>query len=119
MADTIKKKTSMKLPARLTDDELLKYGKALAQTESEIAAENERQDGIKAGLKIALADIQGRRAMLAGVVSSGEEMRDVDCEDHFVGATCKVIRFRLDTGEQILERPMTEEERQRSFLGDL
>lgn len=70
-------------------------------------------------MKASLSDIAGRRTMLAGLVSSGEEMRDVDCEDCFDYMTAKVSRARLDTGEIVLERPMTSEERQRSMLGDL
>lgn len=41
MADdhVIRRKTTMKLVSQLTPDELLKYGKALAQTEDDMRAE--------------------------------------------------------------------------------
>lgn len=114
-----RKDVVQKVACQLTDDELLRYGRALAQTEDDIATEQARQEGIKGELKATLAEIAGRRSMLAGLVSSGEEYRDVECEDAFDHDAGRVTRSRKDTGEVIGERPMTSEERQRSFLGDL
>lgn len=119
MAGEIRKRSVQKVAVKLTDEELLRYGKALAQTESDLKALEGEHDARKSLMKQELAEIGARRSMLSGLVSSGEEVRDVECEDVFTYSDRKVARVRVDTGEIIFERPMTAEESQRSFLGDL
>ena len=111
----IRKKSTQRIAVKLTDRELLDYGKALAQSENDIRSEREQQDAMRAGMKETLQRIESRRMMLAGLVSSGEEYREIDCDDVFDYDTGRVTRHRLDTGEVVIERPMTDEERQRSI----
>lgn len=115
----VKKKLGMLLSVPLTPDEFEQRALALASTESELRAEEERQDSVKAGLKQAVSDISRKRTMLAEIVSRREELRDIECEDTFDYAAGNVTRVRLDTGEVLLTRPMTPEERQRSMFGEL
>lgn len=106
----------MRLACPLTDYEFTVRAKALAQTEEDLRIEEESQEAVKAGLKEALADIRKRRTMLAGIVSRGEEFRDVECEEVLDYTMGTVTRVRTDTGTLLVTRPMTDEERQRKLF---
>jgi hypothetical protein len=108
----IRKDVTMLLPCKLTAEQFEERAKGLAYTEQELATEESEQESIKQGLKKKLNDIITRRTVLAGIVSRSEEQRDISCVDDFDFTVAQVRRTRLDTGEIVVTRPMTDEERQ-------
>lgn len=59
-----------------------------------------------------MAELEARRDRLMSVVTRGEEIRPVETEDIASYATGKMTRIRLDTGEILYERSLTDSERQ-------
>lgn len=115
----VRRRITLHLPVPLTDVEFQQRAKALAATEAELRAEVDRQDAVKAGLKEAKQEIVTRRTMLAEIVARGEEPRDVAVDEIVDYRAGKVTRVRVDTGEEILTRPLMESEQQIGMLGML
>lgn len=82
----------------LTRDERLERADAMAKAQQDFEAEEETQKEIKAGPKAKLEGLDARRSELARIVASNAEYRQTD--------------VRMDTGETIGTRRMTEAERQ-------
>lgn len=106
------------LPVKLTNDELIEFGRRLAQTNGDIHTEEDRQTQIKAELKAKLGAIESERSRLAGIVSAARENRDVPCDMVFNYSQLMVEVIRLDTKEVIETRRMTEAEQQRKLFED-
>src|SRR5205814_1447675 len=100
------------LAVKLTADEQLERGRSLAEALENIRGEEARQDSIKQQMKATIAELEARRDRLMSVVSRGEELRPVQCEDIATFSTGKMARVRLDTGEVIFERSLSDTERQ-------
>lgn len=103
------------LPCKLTNDELLNYGNELGSIIQDITTEEDRQVGLKQELKARLAGLESRRTGLATKVTRKEEVRDVEVEVELDFVNDMYREIRLDTGEVITERPITELERQESM----
>jgi hypothetical protein len=110
--------TTRQLPVRLTDDELLVFGKKLVKSMRESATAEGARKSENDKRKAAIEKIEEETQRIAGVVQSGEEVRDVTCEvtKNFDSRTVTVTR--TDTGEFVEERIMTEAERQESLFDD-
>jgi hypothetical protein len=101
-----------KLPVRLTHDELIERGNALAlerqrYNELEMAAKNAAKKA-----KDDLAEIDAEIDRLAGIVRAKAEPRPVRCKTARDFERGVVETMRLDTGEIVDSRVMTEQERQ-------
>lgn len=107
--------TTRSLPVKLTQEELLKVGGELAQTVQDIASEEDRATSLKSSIKARMAELEGRRTVLAIKVARQEEYRDVRVEKHFDGQRGIVQEIRTDSGEVIATRQMTDSERQMSL----
>lgn len=105
-------KVTKNLPCKLTEAELKEFGRKLAVKCEDIAAEESRQKDQKSEMKARLDGMESERSIFALVVRRQEEQRDVEVEELFDYEAGKVIQTRLDTGEEIRVRPMTNEERQ-------
>lgn len=99
---------------KLTPEEQVARGKALAQTLNDIASEQSRQDSLKATMKSEMARLEAERDRLSLVVGRGEELRPVEVDE--IRNLFKGVfqRIRKDNGEVIQERTLTPEERQAS-----
>lgn len=104
------------LPVRLTGDELLDRGASLAAVIQDIDSEERRQNDQKAQMKARLAELDARRTQLAIVIGRKEEDRDVEVQvfNDYDKGTVEVVR--VDTGEAVSRRRMTDEERQQRLL---
>lgn len=119
MADLVETKRVVRnLPVKLTDTELLEFGKRLAQSSTDIHNEEERQTQVKAELKAKLGAFETERSRLAGIVASGRENRDVSCDMVFDYSRLIVEVIRTDTKEVVETRRMTEAEQQRKLFED-
>jgi len=110
--DTRTEKITKNLACKLTDTELKEFGRKLATKCEDIASEESRQKDQKSEMKARLDGMEAERTSLAIVVRRQEEQRDVEVEEVFDYELGKVTQTRLDTGEEIRVRPMTNEERQ-------
>ena len=106
------------LPCKLTPEERREAGEALAGVVQDVAAEGDRQTDIKAQMKARLTELEARKAQLAITISRGEEYRDVRVQDTPDYAAGTVHTVRMDTGECIRTRRLSEEERQQDMLDE-
>ncbi len=98
------------LPCKLTRDEIHDKGSELARNLAKQAVLERDLDLEKQRVKKELKDLESRAADLTEQVSSGIEKRDVRCRAHLNYAERKATIIRLDTGEEIYERALTDEE---------
>src|SRR5688500_12251552 len=105
-------KITKNLPCKLTETELKDFGRKLAVKCEDIAAEESRQKDQKSEMKARLDGMESERASLAIIVRRQEEQRDVEVSETFDYELGKVTQTRMDTGEEIRVRAMTNEERQ-------
>lgn len=105
------------LPCELTEAERLLRGSELARAQRELGKIESRKKSAVADYKAQAEAIELRIALLARVVDEGVENRPVECrlDEDRNAATMKTVR--VDTGEVVLSRPMTEAERQSRLFG--
>lgn len=99
------------LPIKLSTEALIARGKELTdllqkRTSMEVTHKNRRDQ-----MKEEISNIEPQIGSIAGIVSRGEEYRDIVC-DVFIGDNDIVIIKRTDTGEPIETRPARDDERQ-------
>lgn len=112
------KRVSDSLPCALTDDERLEFADSLADaTQAVETAENARSAALKQhNYEIGIA--KARRDRLANIVASKTEYREVTVEEVWDWKSDRYTRTRTDTGEILLERRLTDDERQMEMLSD-
>ena len=86
-----------------------------ARVELEIDTVKDEARGKLKGLKEGLVEIRGRLKKLAFEVRKGEAVQSVLVEARFASDNSRVEILRLDTGEIVETRPLTEKERQMEF----
>jgi len=118
-------KVTMLLPCELTDDEWVARSRDLASLEAILAdaeaAEVEAADEYKARKKRLAAETQTKRAnvaRLAQIVRTRSEERNVEVKTETDFEASRVQTVRVDTGEVVSTRPMTETDRQREMFKD-
>jgi hypothetical protein len=97
----------------LTPEELQQKGKELAESNSATVALNNDLDRIKADFKAKLSAEESKISLLSGTISSGYEMRDVECKVEFnKPRDGRKTITRLDTNAKVREQDMSAEEMQ-------
>jgi len=113
----------MRLPVKLTPDDLALRAQELADAEATLADAEVRLDafveaakGTRKGIETEIADARAEVGRLARVVRDKAEAREVPTmeDPDFENGTVKV--FRTDTSELVATRVMGHEERQRSMF---
>ncbi len=112
------------LPVQLTDDEVRELGRRLAHIQGQLSAHEKRESDVKADLKAKRASLESQASVVGGLIRAGEEClirageeyRPVDVVVEHVLDEGLIREVRSDTGEVIAERPLREDERQRSLL---
>ena len=105
-----------RLPVVLTEDELAVRSQELAKAVGDL---EETDEARKASASFHGAEVKAARAVVARlskVVRERREYRDVEVKDVFDYAEKRVDTVRLDTGERVWTRAMTEDERQVPML---
>ncbi len=100
------------LSCKLSDEELLKYGNDLGVVVQDIKTEEDRQTSLKQDLKARLTSLEADRAVLASKITRKEEFRAVEVQPAINFKEGVYREIRIDTGELLFERPVTEDERQ-------
>lgn len=100
----------------LTPEELADRAQRLAAACNGITELDERHADIRAGLKAERKEAVAEWRRLTRVVSEGAEWREVAVEERPDYSRRCVDIVRMDTGEILESRAMTDDERQTSFL---
>jgi hypothetical protein len=109
-----------KLPVKLGKGELADKALELAAEWVEMKRLEAEKDAANAGWKEQIKKHDKTITEISTLIVSGAEEREVDCKREYDVAGGYVMRvWRMDTGETVVERPMTEEERERVRQGDL
>jgi len=107
----------LKLPVKLTREEVAERAKELAAT----IEEHDRIDAAKKAsaseAKVELDQANARIRELSRAVKSGEEFQDVECRWEPDPVRLVMNLLRCDTGERVTSRSMTNEERQGELPG--
>lgn len=115
----MQKNTIRTLPVKLTQEELVAKAQENArQIQKCVALEDAKKEAMaafNADLKVLDAEIVDA----SRVISSGEENREVDCDERFNLDAKTVEVWRLDTGELALTRGMTRDEVDEARQGKL
>lgn len=96
----------MRLRVKLSDDEAIAKGKALAATLDKIGVAEAKAKLAATEAKEAIALLKADVGDLRDDVALGSEYREVDVEDRAEIKSRSITTFRLDTGEQVSSRPM-------------
>jgi hypothetical protein len=103
---------SQNLRCALADSEIVERSKRVSRLLSDKALKQEEIKSATAHLKASVKQIDAEISKLSQEVNDSAAYRDVQCERRYVYRTGKVTEVRMDTCEQIYERPMTGSERQ-------
>lgn len=106
------------LTVSLTKDEIADRAKRMSHklAERDIKEQVIREDAKRQ--KTVLKDMETEVRRLSNSVRDGAELRTVQCERRCNYSTGRVQDVRLDTGEILSERDMTEDERQKDLPFD-
>jgi hypothetical protein len=108
-----------RLPVMLTEQELLGVGDRAAHLSKEAHEAEEARKEADATAKATVKRLQNEADALLATVRDKREYRLVSCERRYEYKTGRVVETRVDTGEQLSERPMRDDERQTELgLGD-
>jgi hypothetical protein len=109
------KKIIKDVPVTLTPVERERKGIELAEVLQTKHDHEAHQNAVKANWKKEIQETDVDISRLRRIVQTGKETRAVECKENPNWTTKLVEIFRLDTGELIDFRPMTEPELQREI----
>ncbi len=104
-------KMQMTLSCALKPEELEKKGQELAETVSEIGVVEREKSASAKVFSGKLEELDNKLTDLSAIVKNRAEDRTVECHKIFDWKTYKVRVVRLDTGEQVNIRDMSDYER--------
>lgn len=104
-----------KFPFPLSEESKAAVATELASAIQEIESLDGEKKSVVAEYNGRVKVVQQRIHTLSYKVTSGEEMRSVDCELKLNYTKLIATLVRLDTQEVVNDRPMTDEERQMTF----
>ncbi len=114
---------TMQLPVLLTHDELFARGQELARVKDQHTKAADELETATIGWKTAkesfanrISEAEDRMRGLARVIQSQRELRDVEVTDEPDYKLGVMNTVRLDTGELVSSRGLSEAERQRSLF---
>jgi hypothetical protein len=97
------------LPCKLTTDELLQKGVAIADAHAKMAELEKGLDGIKKHFKAEIETCEKDIQKLGTQLQTGKEYRDVECSITYDFDDKKIKTYtRNDTGEVVHEYPISE-----------
>ena len=105
------------LPVPLSPDEIRVRGQDLAQKHRAYEAREEESKELRKGLADGLKLARREMMDLARVIRDRAEARPVECEWRRDDKAGVMNLVRLDLGEAVFSRPMTDEERQHKLAG--
>ena len=100
------------LPVPLTEEELKQRGKDLAKTHQDIGEIERHKKEINDDFKAKISALEASTSSLSRAISNGYEYREVECEWAFFWEKGEKHMVRLDTGETVEIRKISDFERQ-------
>lgn len=113
---TTKEKRSLR--CQLTQDELLAAGEKLADMLDALRCTTSERENVTKQYKAKEAELEAQIETQQLLVRNKSEIRTVDCENILDYTDVKCIVKRLDTGEVIVDRKLTEDEKQSTMEFD-
>lgn len=105
-------KVAEELSCELNDVEWQNRARELAQAHKETEQQKERKKSVMAELGADVKIAEAKETKLANIVATKSEQRDVTVEIKYDYEKGRVSKTRTDTGEEIDNREMTDDERQ-------
>lgn len=118
MTEQMSKTITKRLPCILSDEERLAFADQLAEANERVEEATANRKSLMQQMAAEVNQAIGHRDRINGIVASKTEYREVDVEVKFDFDKGRVTQFRKDTGEEIMNRPMTQKERQTNMLGE-
>lgn len=111
-------KETQLLQVPLTQEEQLAAGKKLSEAVRTLTSCQAQAKSAASQFKAKIDEMQAKINHLQILISDGYELRNVPCENvlDYTDVRCRVIR--LDTGEIIADRKLTEDEKQSTLPFD-
>lgn len=106
------------LPCALTDEEVLKFAGELANANKEVDNAIDEKKFLMQQANAKVKRAEAHRDEITAIVASRTEWREVTVHKVFDYENGKVTETRIDTGEVIRSRDMSDDERQASLLED-
>lgn len=103
------------LKCELTQEELLEFGESLANVQSDLKELESQLTGIKNEYKAKTTAKESEEERLGNLLRQKYEMRNVDCNVTYDFDEGTVTTTRLDSGELVGSRQMTDAELQREL----
>jgi hypothetical protein len=107
-----KEKENLDLECKLTDVEILAYSREMAEQFSRQGNAEYRKSVFNKQIASELEEINATISGLSQKVKSGSEYRQVECEIVYDFTTGKRHWYRKDTGEEVKEAKISEEDLQ-------
>ena len=107
-----KKVETRELPCKLTDEELLKYGKEFAESVNKLNRLEDSKKSYVSQIKAQIESAQAQVNLLSNKIATGEEYRKVECNIKWDWVNGEKSIIRTDTGEIVQTVIITEEEKQ-------
>jgi len=105
-------KVAEELSCELNEVEWQNRARELAQAHKETEQQKERKKSVMAELGADVKIAEAKETKLANIVATKSEQRDVTVEIKYDYEKGRVSKTRTDTGEEIDNREMTDDERQ-------
>ena len=118
MPETKKEIEKEYLKCNLTNAELLEYGNSLARLNTKANELKDQAKSVASDFKAKIDAAGSEAGVFARAIQNGFEYRNVECEIDRDYEVRKVFTTRLDTGEIIKTRDMTQEELQGHLFKD-
>lgn len=104
------------LPCTLTSDETRARGEEAAKIQGDIERVQEQKTAAAADFKAQIETLADRRAKISREIRERQEFREVDTIVRRNEVDLSVETVRVDTGELVRDRPMSESEKQLTLL---
>jgi hypothetical protein len=111
-----KPKEYRELPCKLSDDELRQRGDALATLQGELETIAEVRKASNASLNARAKATTAQMERLGKQVRERQELRSVEVRETLIAEMGQATTTRVDTGEEVGHRAMTEDEKQGSLF---
>lgn len=109
-------KTTEFLRYHFTEDEKRDLAQVMAQNVIKIGELEKEKKAVTSQFASDINQETAKASSAAQRIESGFEMRTIDCEEHYIYGPNVVRTIRLDSGEVVKERTMTNAELQKSMF---
>ena len=112
------KTITKRLACALSDEERLAFADQLAEANERVEEAIASRKSLMKQLAAEVSQAIGHKDRINNIVASKTEYRDIDVVVTFDFKKGKVVQHRKDSGEEIMNRPMTQKERQTNILNE-